>query len=215
MYKEQVIYKIKEQGVVAVIRGTTAQDAVDISKAAIAGGITAIEVTFTTPQAHEVIRKLSDEYISNDNVVIGAGTVLDPETARIAILNGASFVVSPSFNLETVRLCNRYRIAAMPGATTVEGVLSALEAGVDIIKVFPGELYGPKIIKAFKGPIPQAQLMPTGGVSVENIKEWFDAGAIAVGVGGALTKGAEKGDYATVKTTAQKFVDAVKNARKC
>lgn len=213
MYKEQVIHKLKQQGVVAVIRGTTPEEAIDISKACIAGGLTAIEVTFTTPGAHDVIRHLSHDYAADENVVIGAGTVLDPETARIALLNGASFVVSPSFNLETIQLCNRYRVACMPGATTVEGVIAALEAGVDIIKVFPGELYGPKIIKAFKGPIPQAQLMPTGGVSIDNIKEWFDAGAVAVGVGGALTKNMEKGNFSTVTETAKKFVAGVKAAR--
>ena len=213
MDKEKVIAKIKDLGVVAVIRGNNAEQAVKISDACIAGGVTAIEVAFTTPRAHEVIKTLVDKYADNKEVVIGAGTVLDPETARIAILNGAEFVVSPSINLATIKLCNRYRIACMPGTTTIEGVLSAMEAGADIVKIFPGEIVGTKLIKAIKGPVPQAQLMPTGGVSAENLHEWLAAGCVAVGAGGSLTAGAKTGDYELITKTAVKFVDAVKVAR--
>lgn len=214
MEKEKVIAKIKEVGVVAVIRGNDAEHGVKISDACIAGGVTAIEVAFTTPRAHETIKTLVDKYKDNENVVIGAGTVLDPETARIAILNGAEFVVSPSINLETIKLCNRYRIACMPGTTTIEGVLTAMEAGADIIKIFPGEIVGTKLIKAIKGPIPQAQLMPTGGVTVENLHEWLNVGCVAVGAGGSLTGGAKTGDYQLITDTAIKFIEAVKTARK-
>lgn len=213
MEKEKVIAKIKEVGVVAVIRGNDAEHGVKISDACIAGGVTAIEVAFTTPRAHETIKTLVDKYKDNENVVIGAGTVLDPETARIAILNGAEFVVSPSINLETIKLCNRYRIACMPGTTTIEGVLTAMEAGADIIKIFPGEIVGTKLIKAIKGPVPQAQLMPTGGVSVENLHEWLHVGCVAVGAGGSLTGGAKTGDYQLITDTAIKFIEAVKAAR--
>lgn len=214
MEKEKVISKIKKVGVVAVIRGNDAEHGVKISDACIAGGVTAIEVAFTTPRAHETIKALVDKYKDNENVVIGAGTVLDPETARIAILNGAEFVVSPSINLETIKLCNRYRIACMPGTTTIEGVLTAMEAGADIIKIFPGEIVGTKLIKAIKGPIPQAQLMPTGGVTVENLHEWLNVGCVAVGAGGSLTGGAKTGDYQLITDTAIKFIEAVKTARK-
>lgn len=214
MEKEKVIAKIKEVGVVAVIRGNDADHGVKISDACIAGGVTAIEVAFTTPRAHETIKTLVDKYKDNENVVIGAGTVLDPETARIAILNGAVFVVSPSINLETIKLCNRYRVACMPGTTTIEGVLTAMEAGADIIKIFPGEIVGTKLIKAIKGPVPQAQLMPTGGVSVENLHEWLNVGCVAVGAGGSLTGGAKTGDYQLITDTAIKFIEAVKAARK-
>lgn len=214
MEKEKVIAKIKEVGVVAVIRGNDADHGVKISDACIAGGVTAIEVAFTTPRAHETIKTLVDKYKDDENVVIGAGTVLDPETARIAILNGAEFVVSPSINLETIKLCNRYRVACMPGTTTIEGVLTAMEAGADIVKIFPGEIVGTKLIKAIKGPVPQAQLMPTGGVSVENLHEWLNVGCVAVGAGGSLTGGAKTGDYQLITDTAVKFVEAVKAARK-
>lgn len=213
MEKEKVIAKIKEVGVVAVIRGDDAEHGVKISDACIAGGVTAIEVAFTTPRAHETIKTLVDKYKDNENVVIGAGTVLDPETARIAILNGAEFIVSPSINLATIKLCNRYRVACMPGTTTIEGVLTAMEAGADIVKIFPGEIVGTKLIKAIKGPVPQAQLMPTGGVSVENLHEWLNVGCVAVGAGGSLTGGAKTGDYQLITDTAVKFIEAVKAAR--
>lgn len=189
MDKLQVIETVKKIGVVAVIRGNTPDEAVQISEACIAGGVTAIEVAFTTPRAHEAILTLSEKYKDNAQVVIGAGTVLDAETARMAILNGAAFVVSPAFDEATIKLCNRYRVACMPGTTTIQGVIQALELGADIVKVFPGEVMGSKFIKAVKGPLPQAQMMPTGGVSIDNVAEWFKAGAVAVGAGGALTGG--------------------------
>ena len=212
MDKLQVIETVKKIGVVAVIRGNTPDEAVQISEACIAGGVTAIEVAFTTPRAHEAILTLSEKYKDNAQVVIGAGTVLDAETARMAILNGAAFVVSPAFDEATIKLCNRYRVACMPGTTTIQGVIQALELGADIVKVFPGEVVGSKFIKAVKGPLPQAQMMPTGGVSIDNVAEWFKAGAVAVGAGGALTGG---GKALTVITeTAKKFVVAVAEARK-
>lgn len=212
MDKLQVIETVKKIGVVAVIRGNTPDEAVQISEACIAGGVTAIEVAFTTPRAHEAILTLSEKYKDNAQVVIGAGTVLDAETARMAILNGAAFVVSPAFDEATIKLCNRYRVACMPGTTTIQGVIQALELGADIVKVFPGEVMGSKFIKAVKGPLPQAQMMPTGGVSIDNVAEWFKAGAVAVGAGGALT-GAGK-SLTEITETAKKIVVAVAEARK-
>lgn len=212
MDKLQVIETVKKIGVVAVIRGNTPDEAVQISEACIAGGVTAIEVAFTTPRAHEAILTLSEKYKDNAQVVIGAGTVLDAETARMAILNGAAFVVSPAFDEATIKLCNRYRVARMPGTTTIQGVIQALELGADIVKVFPGEVVGSKFIKAVKGPLPQAQMMPTGGVSIDNVAEWFKAGAVAVGAGGALTGGGKS--LTEITETAKKIVVAVAEARK-
>lgn len=212
MDKLQVIETVKKIGVVAVIRGNTPDEAVQISEACIAGGVTAIEVAFTTPRAHEAILTLSEKYKDNAQVVIGAGTVLDAETARMAILNGAAFVVSPAFDEATIKLCNRYRVACMPGTTTIQGVIQALELGADIVKVFPGEVVGSKFIKAVKGPLPQAQMMPTGGVSIDNVAEWFKAGAVAVGAGGALTGGGKS--LTEITEIAKKFVVAVAEARK-
>lgn len=212
MDKLQVIETVKKIGVVAVIRGNTPDEAVQISEACIAGGVTAIEVAFTTPRAHEAILTLSEKYKDNAQVVIGAGTVLDAETARMAILNGAAFVVSPAFDEATIKLCNRYRVACMPGTTTIQGVIQALELGADIVKVFPGEVVGSKFIKAVKGPLPQAQMMPTGGVSIDNVAEWFKAGAVAVGAGGALTGGGKS--LTEITETAKKFVVAVAEGRK-
>ena len=211
MDKIDVVKKIQAIGVVAVIRGKDAAEAIAMSDACIRGGVTAIELAFTTPRAHEVIAELSKKYAGNSAVLIGAGTVLDAVTARIAILSGAQFVVSPAFDLETVKLCNRYRIAVMPGTTTLNGVLAALESGADVIKIFPGEILGMKAIRAIHGPIPQAPLMPTGGVNAENAGEWIKAGCIAVGAGGALTGGGKTAEEITA--AAKKFIASVAAAR--
>ena len=139
--------------------------------------------------------------------------LLDPETARIAILAGAKFVVSPAVNPNTARLCNRYQIPYMPGAATICEVIEAMECGADIVKVFPGEILGPAFVKAVKGPLPQANLMPTGGVSLENVALWINAGAVAIGVGGNLTAGAKTGDFDSITRLARQFVEKVKGAR--
>ena len=212
MEKERVLTRIRETGVVAVVRAETSDQAVKIAEACLAGGVDAIEVTFTVPRAHQVIADLARRFTS-DQLLLGAGTVLDPETARIALLEGATFIVSPTFNPETVRLCHRYRVAVMPGCMTIREVVEAMESGADIIKVFPGELSGPGFLKSVRGPLPQACLMPTGGVSVENVAEWIAAGAVAVGAGSQLTAGAKTGDWKKVTDTAKQFVAAVKAAR--
>lgn len=153
-----------------------------------------MEITLTVPGAIEIIKELVEEYKEQD-VIIGAGTVLDPESARLCILAGAKYIVSPYFDLETVKMCNRYAVPIMPGVMTPKEVVMALEAGVDICKVFPSDVLGPAAISAFKGPLPQGNYMPTGGVDLSNVKEWIAKGAIAVGVGSVLTKGAKKGNY--------------------
>ncbi len=212
MEKFEVLKKITDCGVVAVVRANTEEEAIKISEACIEAGIAGIEVTFTVPGAAEVIKKLTSIY-KNGEIIVGAGTVLDPETARIAILAGAQYIVSPSFNAETIKLCNRYQVASMPGCMTITEIVTAMEAGADVCKIFPGELYGPKVIKAVKGPIPQAVVMPTGGVSLDNVAEWIGNGAVAVGVGGSLTAPAATGDYAKVTEIGKQFVAAVKEAR--
>lgn len=213
MKRMEIIQKMVESGVVAVIRAESKEQGIKIIEAVKAGGIKALEITMTVPGAVDIIKELSEMY-KDEDVIIGAGTVLDPETARACILAGAKYIVSPSLNPETVKLCNRYRVPVMPGVMTVKEAVEALELGAEIIKVFPGSAFGPSIIKAFKGPIPQGNFMPTGGVNLDNVKDWIAAGAVAVGTGGDLTKGAKTGDYDLVTETAKKFIAAVKEARK-
>ena len=212
MDKELVLTKICDSGVVAVVRAENGEKAKRIADACLEGGVPAIELTFTVPMAHKVIEELAKEY-SGGEMILGAGTVMDSETARIAILSGAQYIVSPYFNAETVRLCNRYRVPCMPGALTIKEVVEAMESGADIVKVFPGEAFGPKILKAIKGPVPQAKMMPTGGVDLSNVGDWIKAGAVAVGAGGSLTKGAKTGDYKAITETAKEFIAKVKEAR--
>ena len=210
--KEEILEGIKKGGLVAVVRAESSEQAFKITEACIAGGVAAIEITFTVPGAQDVIKDLAAKYKSGE-IIIGAGTVLDPETARAAILAGAEYIVSPCLNVDTVKLCNRYQVACMPGAMTIKEVVECMEAGADIVKIFPGELFGPAIIKAIKGPIPQASLMPTGGVTVDNAGEWIKAGAVAVGAGSSLTAGAKKGDYESITTIARQFIQKIKEAR--
>lgn len=211
--KGEILSKIKAVGLVAVVRADSTEQAFKIADACIDGGVVAIEITYTVPGATEIIGELRKKY-SSGQIIIGAGTALDAETARTAILAGAQYIVSPYLNTEVVRLCNRYQIACMPGAMTVKEVAECMEAGADIVKVFPGEMFGPAFIKAVKGPLPHAVMMPTGGVSLENAHEWIKAGAVAVGVGGNLTAGAKKGDYNSITETARKFIQNIDGARK-
>ncbi len=212
MEKEKVLQKMTDAGLVAVVRAKDAEEAIKISDACLEGGCPSIELTFTVPGAHKVIEALAAKYQSGE-MLLGAGTVLDSETARVAILSGANYIVSPGFNLETAKLCNRYRVPYLPGCMTITEVLTALEAGADIVKIFPADLFGPKIIKDIKGPLPQAKMMPTGGVDADNVGEWIKAGAVAVGAGSSLTKGAKTGDWNAITETAKKFIANIKAAR--
>jgi len=208
--KIEVLKTITASGLVAVIRAESPDQAARIAEACALGGVAALEITFTVPGASGVIEHLAKK---SPQILIGAGTVLDPETARIAILAGAQFVVSPALNPETARLCNRYQVPYMPGAATIREVVEAMECGADIVKVFPGEILGPAFVKAAKAPLPQAQLMPTGGVGIENVADWIKAGSVAVGVGGNLTAEAKTGDFASVTRLAEQFVRKIKQAR--
>jgi 2-dehydro-3-deoxyphosphogluconate aldolase/(4S)-4-hydroxy-2-oxoglutarate aldolase len=209
--KREVVSKIISSGLVAVIRAENSDQAARIAEAAASGGVAALEITFTVPGAAGVIEHLAKR--RSAEILLGAGTVLDPETARIAILAGGQFVVSPALNPETARLCNRYQVPYMPGASTIREVIEAMECGADIVKVFPGEILGPAFVKAVKGPLPQAQLMPTGGVSLENVAQWIHAGSVAIGVGGNLTAGAKTGDFASITHIARQFVEKIQEAR--
>ena len=216
MRKEQVLTRMKEDCLVAVVRAKNKEQGEKVIDAIVAGGINFIEITMTMDEGNpvEFIQFMADKYRNNDKVVIGAGTVLDPETARAVILAGANYVVSPGLNVETIKLCNRYRVPMLPGVMSPTEAITALEAGCDIIKVFPGNVVGPGAISSFKGPLPQGDFMPSGGVDVDNVDKWIKAGACAVGTGSSLTKGAKTGEFAAVTAKAREFVDAVAAARK-
>lgn len=212
MDKEQILTKIQDCGIVAVVRAETTDEAQRIAEACLEGGVSAIELTFTVPHADKVIEFLANKY-SPEEMILGAGTVMDSQTARMAMLCGAQYIVSPYFDIETVKLCNRYRMAVMPGVMSVREAVMAMETGADILKIFPADLFGPKIIKDIKGPLPYAKMMPTGGVTADNAGEWIKAGAVALGAGGSLTAGAKTGDYALITETAKRFVKNIKAAR--
>ena len=216
MRKEQVITRMKEDCLVAVVRAKNKEQGEKVIDAIVAGGINFIEITMTMDEGNpvEFIQFMSEKYRGNEKVVIGAGTVLDPETARAVILAGANYVVSPGLNVDTIKLCNRYRVPMLPGVMSPTEAITALEAGCDIIKVFPGNVVGPGAISSFKGPLPQGDFMPSGGVDVDNVDKWLKAGACAVGTGSSLTKGAKTGDFAAVTEKAREFVEAVAAARK-
>ncbi|WP_321330008.1 bifunctional 2-keto-4-hydroxyglutarate aldolase/2-keto-3-deoxy-6-phosphogluconate aldolase [uncultured Ilyobacter sp.] len=208
MKKFEILKKIKDVGVVAVVRGENLEEAVNTSKACIEGGLPAVEVTYTVPGATEVIKELK-KTIPSEKLLVGAGSVLDPETARIAILAGAEYIVSPGFNEATAKLCNRYQVPYMPGCMTITEIITAMEAGCDIIKMFPGSAFGPSFVKAVKAPLPQVNIMPTGGVSLENVDQWIKNGVIAVGVGGQLTNGS----FQDIVSKSKEFVNKVKVTR--
>ena len=207
--KHYIIDRIINKGIVAVVRGESVEEAKRVAKACIEGGIDAIEVTYTIPGATEVINGLSKEFTEKE-LLIGAGTVLDSETARMAILAGAKYIVSPGFDEETAKICNKYGIPYMPGCMTITEMTKAMEFGCDIIKLFPGSAFGPDYVKAIKAPLPQANIMPTGGVSIDNIDKWIKNGVVAVGVGGKLTVGTGE----EIKERAKEFIDKIKEIRK-
>lgn len=205
MVKAETLAAIKSSKVVAVIRGNSAEEAIALSNAAIDGGIHLIELTYTTPNTQQVL-----EAFRNSEAIVGAGTVLDAETARHAILNGAKFVVGPQFSKDVAKVCNRYAIPYFPGCMTIQEMVSALEYGCDVIKLFPANNFKPSFIKSVKGPLPHVQIMPTGGINPDNIGEWLDAGAIAVGIGSDLNKAYATGGHAAVVEASRKYVEAAK-----
>lgn len=213
MKRVEILSRLEKTGVVAVVRGATKEEAIKASHAIVVGGLTGIELTFTVPQADEALKELTSYYQNRSEIVIGAGTVLDAVTARLAIMAGAEYIVSPSFDRETAELCNLYQVPYLPGCMTITEVQEALKSGADIVKLFPGSAYGPSIISAFKAPMPQVSLMPTGGVSLANMADWFKAGAITVGVGGDLLAPASSGDFDQVTATAKQYAAKLKEIK--
>jgi len=214
MNKNEVLRRIKEVGVVPVVRASSAEEAMLVIDAIKAGGVSVLEITMTVPGAIKVIEQVTDRYGSE--VVVGAGTVLDAETARACILAGAAFVVGPSLNRGTIELCRRYSVAVMPGALTPTEVVMAWQAGADVVKVFPcGALGGAKYLKLLKAPLPQIEMIPTGGVSLQTVAEFIEAGALALGVGADLvdTKAIRAGQSEKVTEAARAYVAAVRAAR--
>ena len=211
--RQQTVQQIEQTGVVAVIRLQDPDRLKGVIDALGEGGVRALEVTMTVPRAIQLIDAIAPTL--PDGFVIGAGTILDPETARAAILAGARFVVGPVFNPSVIEMCHRYDVAVMPGCFTPTEILQAWEAGADVVKVFPATALGPSYFKDVRGPLPQVKLMPTGGVSIDNAGDWIKAGAVAIGVGTAMVdaKAVAAGDWATITQKASRFVEAVRRAR--
>jgi len=213
MQRAELLNKVIQSGVVSVVRAESGEKALKIVEAVVSGGITSIELTYSVPRANEVISDLVAKYLGTD-VVIGAGTVLDPTSARLAIVAGAQFIVSPSFNKEVAKICNLYQIPYVPGILTPLEAQKALEYGSELIKLFPGDITGSKMIKDLKGPFPYINILPSGGVNVDNVAEWFAAGAVAVSAGGGVTAPAANNNYSEVTENAKKFMAAFKAAKK-
>jgi 2-dehydro-3-deoxyphosphogluconate aldolase/(4S)-4-hydroxy-2-oxoglutarate aldolase len=214
MDKAQIVKQLEELGLVPVVRASSADEAMQVIEAIKAGGVNVLEITMTVPGAIKVIEKVADKYGSE--VLVGAGTVLDPETARACLLAGAQFIVSPALNLDTIAMCQRYSAPVMPGVLTPTEVVTAWGAGADIVKVFPcGSMGGASYIKNLKGPFPQIKMVPTGGVSLTTAADFIKAGAVALGVGTDLVdvKAIREGNPQIVTERARQFVQLVKDAR--
>jgi 2-dehydro-3-deoxyphosphogluconate aldolase/(4S)-4-hydroxy-2-oxoglutarate aldolase len=213
MRREAHLQRVLDCGVVAVVRSPDPGPLVEVVRALAAGGVTVAEVTLTVPNALDVIREARGQL--GDRVLLGAGTVLDPETARAALLAGAEFVVAPNVNLNVIKLCRRYDKLVMPGALTPTEIVTAWEAGADIVKVFPADVVGPAFFKAMRGPLPQVKLMPTGGVDLTTAAEFLKAGAACLGIGGQLVdpKAVAAGDFARITDLARKYVEIVERTR--
>lgn len=213
MSRETTLRRILDGGIVAVVRAESGERLSQVVRALAEGGISAAEVTFTVPDALAVIRKVREEL--GDRIVLGAGTVLDAETARAALLAGAEYIVAPTVNLDVIRLCRRYDKVVMPGAFTPTEVLSAWEAGADIVKIFPADVGGPAYLKALRGPLPQVRVMPTGGVDLTTASAFLDAGACCLGIGGSLVdaKAVASGDFSRLRDLAVQYAAIVRGHR--
>ncbi|HPF85770.1 KHG/KDPG aldolase [bioreactor metagenome] len=211
--KYEVLSRIHDLGVVGIIRTPDTAGGIASAEAVFQGGITVLEVSTTFPGALDIMRSTAASHKSS-GLILGAGTVADSETAKLCIDAGAEFIVSHCFSEEVARLCNRYGVAYMPGVGTVTEIVRAMEWGADVVKAFPGEVLGPKFIKAVHGPLPNAQIMPIGGVSPNNLEDWFLAGAFAVGLGSALVKPeGREGDYPAIRQTAEEIVSRIARIR--
>src|SRR5437773_4906979 len=210
MSKEQDLHRVLDCGIVAVMRSADSTQLVEVARALADGGVNVVEITMTVPDALDVVRAVRRAL--GDRLLLGAGTILDPETARAALLAGAEFLVAPTVNLDVIRLCQRYDRLVMPGAFTPTEILAAWEAGADIVKVFPADVVGPAFFKAMRGPLPQVRLMPTGGVDLTTAARFLEAGACCLGVGGQLVdpKAVAARDFGKIRDLAAKYVTVVR-----
>ncbi|SFJ05087.1 bifunctional 4-hydroxy-2-oxoglutarate aldolase/2-dehydro-3-deoxy-phosphogluconate aldolase [Planctomicrobium piriforme] len=213
MSKDADLRRVLDLGLVAIIRASSGDQLLNVSKALLAGGIDVIEVTFTVPGALQIIQQISKEL--GGKILLGAGTVLDPETARAALLAGAEFIVTPVVNIEVIQMCQRYGKLCMAGAFTPTEILTAWQAGADIVKVFPAEIGGPNYLKILHGPLPQVRLLPTGGVNLDTLPAFVKAGACAVGLGSSLVEkeALAKGDMQRIQTLAAAYVQKMHECR--
>ncbi len=214
MSKEDQLRRVLDCGIVAVVRSPDGPQLVEAARALADGGVTVVEITMTVPNALDVVRQVRQAL--GDRVLLGAGTILDPETARAALLAGAEYLVAPTVNVDVIRLCQRYDKLVMPGAFTPTEILTAWEAGADIVKVFPADVVGPAFFKAVRGPLPQVRMMPTGGVDLTTAAAFLKAGACCLGVGGQLVepKAVAARDFDRIRDLARQYVAVVQQARK-
>jgi 2-dehydro-3-deoxyphosphogluconate aldolase / (4S)-4-hydroxy-2-oxoglutarate aldolase len=201
-----VLEELKNYGIVAVVRGKNHEEAIDYMEACLRGGVKALELTYTIPNVVELIRA----YSLREDALIGVGSVLNEKMAIDAIDAGAKYVVSPGYNEAVNEVCKRENVLYLPGCMTVSEIMKAMDSGNKMIKLFPGDLFGPKYVKAIKAPIPNVEIMPTGGVTVDNIEEWFENGVACVGAGSSLIKGTAE----EIEATAKRFVEKIENIRK-
>src|SRR2546421_10631924 len=213
MSKETQLRQVLDSGIVAVVRSPDSQQLVEAARALVEGGVSVVEITMTVPDALDVVRQVRKAL--GDRLLLGAGTVLDPETARAALLAGAEFLVAPTVNLDVIRLCQRYDRLVLPGAFTPTEILAAWEAGADVVKVFPADVVGPAFFQALRGPLPQIRLMPTGGVDLTTAASFLKAGACCLGVGGQLAdpKAIAAGDLARIRDLARQYAAIVREFR--
>ena len=210
MKKSEVIQEIRRQKIVAVIRGDDYQTGLNACKACIDGGLTAIEMAFSNNSAADIIKELSNQYKDHDDVIIGAGTVLAAPTARMAIIAGACYIVSPSFDKETALLCNQYGVPYIPGCMTIKEIVTAMKYGAEIVKIFPAHILGTSFMHDVKAPLPQVSMMVTGGVNFDNVCEFLEAGAESAGIGGEFNLLAARGDFTTITKQARDYVEKVR-----
>jgi len=211
--KFNALESITHTGALLIVRLDSAEEALAVSEAAIEGGIRALEITLSVPGALDVITKLSRRY-GDDGILVGAGTVLDEHSAYECVSAGARLLVSPNLNPAMLATANRYQAVTVSGAYTPTEIVDTMQAGADIVKLFPAEFVGPEYVRTVRAPLPQAPLMPAGGVTADNVKEWFDAGVVAVGVGSFVTKAARAdGNYRNVTEAAATMLRAIEGAR--
>lgn len=213
MQQMSQLSRVLDGGIVAVVRAANGDLLVDVAEALLAGGVEAIEITYTVPRATRVLERVADRL--GDRILLGAGTVLDPETARDALLAGAEFIVSPALNLQVIELAKRYSKLVMPGAFTPTEVITAWQAGADIVKIFPSDVTGPAYLQALRGPLPQVRLMPTGGVNLQTAAAFLKAGACALGVGGSLVEkeAVATGNFSRIADLAAQYIEVVRHTR--